>query len=259
MYENGIESDIDAYILGFIYADGHVSKGYKRLTFCLGKKDKDFLIQLSDIFSKHLNKIYTVKEYTNRIVLDIPCKDFCLRLKQFGLHNRKTYDNDDKIFHEIPNEYKFSFIRGYFDGDGCISYHKNYVRCSICSMNIKLLTSIQEYLFKFDINSTIYMRNDRNYGDLYINRAEDCIKFGNLLYDNMEICLFRKYIMFSSIVLPKRINKYKNIYKDGKYYTIRLTILGKRTYFGSFKTEDDALIHYNTIAESYGYKQQQRL
>ena len=43
----------------------------------------------------------------------------------YGIKERKTYDVDYEFpFDKIPEEFKWDFIRGVFDGDGQISYSK---------------------------------------------------------------------------------------------------------------------------------------
>lgn len=47
-------------------------------------------------------------------------------LEKYNITPRKTYDLDFEFpFELIPNEYIWDFIRGFFDGDGQISYSEN--------------------------------------------------------------------------------------------------------------------------------------
>ena len=43
-------------------------------------------------------------------------------LRSIGFIPNKTYQNDDIIFRNIPNDLKRHFIRGYLDGDGTIYF-----------------------------------------------------------------------------------------------------------------------------------------
>ena len=44
----------------------------------------------------------------------------------YNIKPRKTYDHDFLMnFDRIPEDFVFDFIRGYFDGDGAISYNEN--------------------------------------------------------------------------------------------------------------------------------------
>lgn len=117
---SSIDSEEKAYWLGFIFADGCVGEysGYKSLLFHIGIKDKPHL----ELFNKAINsnvKIRTsntgahVKYYSEQMYDDlvsvgcVPRKSLILKYPQLS---------DDLNCH---------FIRGYFDGDGCVSKHNN--------------------------------------------------------------------------------------------------------------------------------------
>ena len=43
-----------------------------------------------------------------------------------GISGKKTYSLDGNIIKYIPDELMRHFLRGYFDGDGCISFDTRY-------------------------------------------------------------------------------------------------------------------------------------
>ena len=71
------------------------------------------------IFEAHVvrNKdILQVQLYNKLMFLDLIDK---------GIHVKKSSQNIVKIFKSIPDELMNHFIRGWFDGDGCINIRKN--------------------------------------------------------------------------------------------------------------------------------------
>jgi len=108
-----------AYWLGFIYADGHISKNLDRFRFTLGIKDKNHLEKFCNTLNIDTN---TIKEEKSRIsksnfsVLSIYNQKIVRDLLYHGVVPAKT-----KII-ELPKlknrELYMAFLLGYFDGDG---------------------------------------------------------------------------------------------------------------------------------------------
>jgi len=120
-YFEVIDSEDKAYFLGLLYADGNISKNMIRLQ--LQAKDKKIL----QIFKKKLNSnlpirlrncfrfskqdqflIYIISQKMTNDLID----KGCMRCKSLIL---KFPNNKQVPYHLIHH-----FIRGYFDGDGCI-------------------------------------------------------------------------------------------------------------------------------------------
>ena len=60
-----INNELDAYLLGFFYADGTITDfsygKYRLFSIALSEKDKDFLQWICDVINENLNKNYTLK------------------------------------------------------------------------------------------------------------------------------------------------------------------------------------------------------
>lgn len=114
-----IDSEIKAYILGLFASDGHVediSKGRYALKFSWHEKDR----YLIDLVNEHLgNSKYNVRKIpgSNQLAFGLKSKQMALDLLSLGFTNRKTYEGN---FPNIPEHLIPHYIRGYFDGDGCI-------------------------------------------------------------------------------------------------------------------------------------------
>lgn len=125
-YFDCIDTPNKAYILGFLYADGHNGVPKGTLTMSLQEEDFDILekirieigsekpLEYLDYSNKH-DFGYT---YKNQYRLNIFSTHICKTLEKIGMISNKS------LFLEFPNipEYLYShFIRGYLDGDGTIT------------------------------------------------------------------------------------------------------------------------------------------
>jgi hypothetical protein len=115
-YSKLVEYDnISCYWLGFILADGHITKD-KRIQINLSKKDRLHILKIID----HLGD---VKVYENEIRISIVLSDKITIDKIITDFNWKS--NKTKIPPIIPdwltNDQLFSLIIGFIDGDGYIN------------------------------------------------------------------------------------------------------------------------------------------
>lgn len=112
-YFDSLETHEQAYILGFIYADGYNRED------CL-ELDQDG--ERSDILEKIKEAFDTdipIKSYSfNRYRLQISSVKLCEDLTKLGAVRGKSLILKFPTF--IPDELMSSFILGYFDGDGCV-------------------------------------------------------------------------------------------------------------------------------------------
>jgi intein-encoded DNA endonuclease-like protein len=88
------------------------------------------------------------------------------------------------------------FIRGYFDGDGCISKTGRGAKCNIVSSYdfcIYLSKFLEE---KLDIYSVVYHAENPQTGRLFINRKDDTKKFVDYMYKNADLYMNRKHDIY---------------------------------------------------------------
>jgi len=202
-----INSKEKAYILGFIGSDGHIGK--TGVSFNIHSKDKYILETIKNIISPEL-KVKSLKNLGLISTLYIPSKQIVDDLKKiFKLRNTSEKFKEIRL-PEIPKEFLYDFLRGYFDGDGCIrkpTIYKRTLDCSICSSSQIMLKQIQE---KVDIPSTI----NGNAIYWYSNNALD---FLGKLYDNEEnLFLIRKknrYLQWANY-FPHKVKWRNNLEYD---------------------------------------------
>lgn len=105
------------YWAGFICADGYIRKNKNAVEIKLHKQDKDHL-------KKFLNSIKStnlIKDYYNYSTISISGKFFVEDLEKFfSIVNKKSLIA--KIDQKIPCQFIHHFIRGYFDGNGSVTF-----------------------------------------------------------------------------------------------------------------------------------------
>lgn len=211
---DNVDSEDKAYWLGFLYADGNVSKT-NRVRLSLAEQDVKTVENFSYfIYNTNRVKIYKLpdnKKGQDLVYVDICNKYISNRLIELGCHPNKTFTlcfpewlNVDLINH---------FIRGYFDGDGCLSYYHDgsldKFEFSLLSTK-EFLTSIQDILSSLDINSSLSKRHknrDNNNFNLKVHGNSQIGKLMDWIYKGATIYLQRKHDKYT---LLKSINESKN-------------------------------------------------
>lgn len=184
-YFQKIDSKEKAYWLGFIFADGYITFNSIKRNYSLGLE-----LALRDIkhlqnFAKAINfdgNIYTRKRANNNpnfkrefydiAVLRIHSKPLVLDLIKLGIEVNKS-KKESKIFSCIPDEYKFAFLIGWYDGDGHTYVDDEYIRSrskiAVDSSDYSFIKQVQKYLQKFNIeaNINITKTNEKNRQNLY--------------------------------------------------------------------------------------------
>lgn len=128
-----IDSEIKAYLLGFFVADGCITmnSGCKN-SYCLSvnlTKEDEYIIKLFNDYicpNNHIrNNNHQTKGMHRRETSIIKWTSTKMKetLFNYNIRMRKTYDFTFVFpFEKIQKEYIWDFIRGFFDGDGHISY-----------------------------------------------------------------------------------------------------------------------------------------
>lgn len=220
-YFKSIDTENKAYILGFISADGHIStkKGNKYLSIELQKRDKKILqfikkeIQYSGKIGNtyHNNKEYCrLKIYGEELVNNIINK---------GLNNQKTYNLEFPS--SIPSHLIRHYIRGLFDGDGCVYIGKQKRKNGtlkdkrkITLISTKMMNDFicQHMNNKFDIQFKVRHSNTKKNTEISIISLEkyNYIKiFLEYLYQDSNIYLKRKKDIFLKLQKIKKQNELK--------------------------------------------------
>lgn len=190
------------YLLGFIAADGNVSKINNKIKIALSSIDKDFLIKVrneleveNEIRDEETNKGFKVS------TLFFSSEKIKNRLAYFGIVPNKTYKKSLK-FENIPDKNKIYFIKGYFDGDG--SFDPKNGRVRISAHYDYILEDFKHYFNKIGIKGNIYSYNKEK-SSLYSLEYSTLpgLSIMELFYKDTDIQLDRKYQKYISL-LEKR-------------------------------------------------------
>lgn len=200
-----IDSEIKAYILGLFASDGHIEKrsyGSYTLKWDIQRRDQELLHLINEYVG---NNTYNVFHLKDREIsgISITSKQIGEDLSKLGYDNRKTHTC--RSLPRIQDDMMKHFLRGYFDGDGCICVNKakqGYNRFfSISSGHPEVLNEILPYL---PIDNKSYIKtSDKLFGSkivdcsvLSIHNRHDIENIFHYLYDNSNFFLKRKYEKF---------------------------------------------------------------
>ena len=194
-YFDNFSTPNQAYILGLLYADGNNSLKYNRIKLSLIEKDKDVLEKISKELKNEKPLLIEYREkYDPMYTLVLYNHYLCVRLNNLGMVPCKSLTLQ---FPEWMDESLYShFIRGYFDGDGCISKTGRGAKCNIVSSYdfcIYLSKFLEE---KLDIYSVVYHAENPQTGRLFINRKDDTKKFVDYMYKNADLYMNRKHDIY---------------------------------------------------------------
>lgn len=198
-YFSNIDTESKAYWLGFIYADGCITENkiedrLKALTLEITLKDEDrghLAKFLESIESNTSVKDKIIKLNGKEIItcrISINCTSLCRDLIRQGCTPRKsltiTFPNS------LPSHLVRHFIRGYIDGDGCISTRK---RLSVVGTE-SFLNSMQGYFIKsLNIKPTNVRPDKRGKHFIYEKGGKETLLILEHLYSDSNIYLDRKY------------------------------------------------------------------
>lgn len=202
VFEN-IDTHEKAYWLGFLAADGNISKkGQLRL-------------QLAEKDLNHLKKFYNFMGGQSKIV---KCITNLNKKKYIGYRVNFTSSKlrNDLIKHNIvPNksltlqlsnyiteQYFASYILGIFDGDGTIGFYNNRLQFGILS-SLYACEQIQTFLMKnCGVNKTKIIKCGKIYSVGYCGNL-NTDKIMKVLYENATIFLERKRNIYNNYLIFK--------------------------------------------------------
>lgn len=207
-----IDNEWKAYWLGFLYADGcnnrkdnFVGLGLKSDDIGHLEKFKDSLQSDAPIKTRKCEASNNglVKIPTYRSDINICCQKMCEDLEKLGCVPNKTFNKHFPTEDIVPKELIRHFIRGYFDGDGWVSYStNNRVRCDVgfcCVNNCSFLTDLRDCICEAIGVSRITIKNqdDNKASEICWGGLNDCRKIYGYLYEGCNIYLERKFNKFN--------------------------------------------------------------
>lgn len=218
-----IETELQAYLLGFYAADGSIDEKRKTLRIELQKGDSEIVYLFKDSISED-SRLYSTKERSfigprgltihakGNIGVDITSSQLCNDLVAHGIGYNKSC-SENHIPNTIPQNLIRHFIRGYFDGDGSICgyistdkrnpnkirkrFHRQW---DIHSKKSSILIDIQQFLSENDIKTYLTHEKRDDMFRLRTSSKKEVNKLYVLLYTNSYFYLSRKFNKFDYYV-----------------------------------------------------------
>lgn len=187
-YFENIDSSDKAYFLGLLYADGNVYLARNRVQITLKNEDVYILHKFSEKIDSSA-KLYIDREKYSKLIVD--SKKMCSDLIKLGCFPNKSFTIRFPTDEQVPKEFIHHFIRGIFDGDGCIYFNGLEYSYGIeFTSNEYFLHQISEYLRKNGLKVSKYYKRykDKEFscGSIHIYERRDNPIFYNLIYKNCE-------------------------------------------------------------------------
>lgn len=183
-----IDNPTKSYFLGLLLADG-CNHGK---SISLSSVDKHILEKFKEV-TNFTGKIYEYSPDKSKVryTINIPSIQMCQDLNELGICPRKSHIAK---FPNIDENLYSHFIRGYFDGDGCIGVYPKST-CIAIMGNRELLCRIQEILWfscRASLNKLYASGGKENIVYLRYGSKKDIKNIINYLYKDAEVYLHRK-------------------------------------------------------------------
>jgi len=228
-----IQTPEQAYLLGFIWADGYCKRGMVSLT--IAEEDmnniKNIFMQTGEWkFTKLKKGKFSKKEILSMRIYSIKLSEI---FKKMGFFE-KSGASHKKVLDFIPEKLWPYWFRGYFDGDGTIfnDLKRKNTKVSISSTYEQDWSYLQHILSELGVKTSIYQNKshykhdeeerDCKHSILSLPNIPSIYKFFKYIY-NPELKHFgleRKYERFITFInIPGRRSKILGLLKDEPLHT----------------------------------------
>lgn len=201
-YFEKIDSEPKAYWLGFLYADGYIYKLHDSHGHEKGG-GIELTLKLDDWL--HIYHFAEDIKSTHPIIIkDVTLNGSTYKACKLGISSVKIADDLIKLGckqckslvlqpPKIDQEFIPHFVRGYFDGDGCVYYNLKTSDHSLSILGTKEMLEFIKSVSKISPKITVTKVKNKNIYNLQIRGKESVATFLNYIYKNKSIFLDRKY------------------------------------------------------------------
>jgi hypothetical protein len=199
-YFESIDTEKKAYLLGFLFADGSVYYRKRNntdegvLSLEVKESDLSIITLLKEELDSEHKICFSTRGNSNTVSVKISSTKIVKDLESFGLMPNKTYLLEKVVPDKLNDNFKISFLRGLFDGDGSI-YPIEDNRFGINFTGYSL-SYVQD--FQNEINNLIGKTNPSKISKKSAyqatwNGGKEVKKIVSILYKNSQVYLPRKY------------------------------------------------------------------
>ena len=201
-YFDCINSSNKAYILGMLYADGANVKQYNAVKLSLASEDRAILEKIREEMKVEKPLLFYERSKRNSkwkdvYELKIYSKHICEQLEILGCTPRKSLTLTFPNF--LSDDLMPHFIRGYFDGDGCICISKSHIISSFVS-STDFCIGLHNYLQKIGIACKLCtLKTNEHTSRIIISKKSEIKKLMNYMYKDADLYMDRKHNTFLNI------------------------------------------------------------
>ena len=247
-----------AYMLGLLWADGHVQYSSHLGCVELGTTypDSDVFVPIFLDYGKWSVTTHKPKNSKHKLRYRILTSNRPLATFLFKCDYTSKSKSPDKILSKIPDELKYYWFRGLVDGDGHVNKDRYQITISssyeqdwsyminLCNQ-LNITYKIKQNEFKQGTKNSVFMTTGKS----------AAIRLGSYIYNNREIDklgLDRKYAAYLNFHEMELRNRFKGVWFD-KYNDTWRSITSRNDgnctkRIGSFKYKKDAI---NAVKQYY--------
>lgn len=198
-YFDSIDCQNKAYLLGLLYADGCNHIEHHSVTLTLQESDLSVVefmkeelnyggpIRFNELTKKNPN-------HKNQYILCINSEYLSQKLCELGVINAKSLVLTFPRW--LDRSLYSSFVRGYFDGDGCVYYDTKRNKCQTQTVGTRdMCDNISKILHEFGCKNNIKHPKICNPNTFIVSTCgnKSSLAFLSWMYDNADFYMERKY------------------------------------------------------------------
>ena len=191
-----IDTEEKAYWLGFLYADGYIGLTDNRIELTLQLGDLEHV----EKFKSFLKSECKVSSNSYRCRLSVKNKKIKNDLINLGCVPQKSLILAYPSYEQVPKPLMRHFIRGYFDGDGCLCVTDK--------------TKSIDILGTYDFLYQPCVESDLDTSKIYVSKSKSNKVYRIVLGSKIDLYTFSNYVYEeANVYLDRKYDKYKKLMK----------------------------------------------
>ena len=187
LFFHKINNENTAYWLGWLFSDGYNQENKNTVKFQIQKRDGDIL----HVFKQNIKYNGPIRKaaYGEQLLIFLTSPIFSKKLSELGCIQNKSLIL--KWPTKVPVRLVRHFLRGYFDGDGCIAGSGNNFQVTILGTE-NFCQGINKHLSPLIGDKNLESHPNKKTKRYRVGGRRQIEKIYHYLYDNSSIFLARK-------------------------------------------------------------------